>query len=409
MCGERPGGALVVLTLWAMSMPALAQDACPTPMSEAELRGLTREAVVAIDREDVQAHRAVLDTLEERVPCLEDAIPSRPWADFLVTEVLIRYADGTASWQVPLRTVDKLVPDHPDVPGWLRDEYTPPPDPPGEPLSIPSGALVVVDGRVQAGRVPPLTGLHVVQVFRDDEWKSVLTRNRSFPREWLAEKPRVEPRPEVTEAYASWGSIGLGGGFGAWSQRPTADTSSGLIQAADFPGTGLTVASHGQQVVFQPVGVFWSADLALQSSADSGSSDTRRLVPFGSGFVGASLFDQPLSVLLGGGALTTRITTPEEQVVVLPHYFAGISFRSAEPIGLDVMAGGGWGPWGAHAQGRAGATLVDLGPVGLRVGARGSYAVATLLDFEPENRPVIGRSRRWEGGLEVGISWGVAE
>jgi hypothetical protein len=401
---------LVLLTTGVLAMQTARGQDCATPMTETELRALTRNAQTAIDEEDVAAHGKVLDTLEARIPCLVDAIPSRPWADFLVTEILVRYADETGDWQQPMRTVDKLVPDHPDVPGWLRDEYVVPPDPIGEPIPIPKGALVVVDGRVQAGKVPPLVGLHVVQVFRDDVWRSMLTRNRAFPRDWLEPDPAPVPRPEPTEARSSWGSLGIGGAFGTWSQRPETGSSSGLLDDRDFPGTGLVLATHGQQTLAQPVGVFWAADGALQSSAGSETGDSRRFVPFGSGFVGASLFDQPLSVLLGGGAVTTRIVTADaEQTVVLPHYFAGLSFRSADPIGLDIMAGGGWGPWGAHAQARTGATFVDLGPVGLRVGARGSYAVATLLDFEPENRPVIGRSRRWEGGLEVGISWGVAE
>ncbi|MEZ4322116.1 MAG: hypothetical protein R3F61_31885 [Myxococcota bacterium] len=379
-------------------------------MSDAELRDLVAKAIEAIDKEDARTHREVLTTLEGRVPCLEGQMPSRPWADFLVTEALIRYADQLPDWDRPLQLALDLVPDHPDVPAWLLDEYRPPAPPVGDPMTIPDGRLIVIDGRVIVGTVPPLSGLHVIQTVADGKWRSMLLRGQPFPREWFVVVPD-KPEREVTDAYASWGAAGLSAAFGAWGQRPPGTDDSGLIADRSAPGVGIGLSTHGQQSLFGPVAAFWTADGSVQLSGPADGSDSgTRPVPFGSLFAGAALFDQPLSVWIGGGVLNTRISTFDgEQGIVLPHYLVGVSFRSRDPIGIDVMGGGGWGPWGAHFQARGGATLVDLGPAGLRLGARATWADATLLDFEPDDRPVIGRSSRWEGGLDLGISWGIAE
>ncbi|MCB9675581.1 MAG: hypothetical protein H6737_10720 [Alphaproteobacteria bacterium] len=397
------------LLLFVLPADALAQDACETPMKEQELRDLVAQAVAAIDAEDDRAHRQVFETLEKRIPCLDGQMPSRPWADFLVTEALIRYADQLPDWQRPLKLALDLVPDHPDVPPWLLEEYLEPADPTGASQPVPSGQVVVVDGRVVVGDIPPLAGIHVVQTIRDGKWNSRLVKGQPFPPEWLP-KPDV-PKVKVTDAYSSWGAAGLDLGLGRWGQRPPTDGADGLIDERSFPGAGIGVSTHGQQSIAGPVGVFWTVDGSLQSSALADANEAgRRMVPFGSGFAGVALFDQPISIWLGGGVGSTRISTFEgEKYIALGHYLAGVSFRSRDPIGIDVFGGGGWGPWGAHFQAKAGATVLDLGPVGLRIGARANLADATLVNYEPDDRPVIGRSSRWEGGIDVGMSWGVAE
>jgi len=399
--------ALAASLATLLSTPALAQS-CDTPMSVTELREIVGDAVAAIDQEDAAKHRGAQLALEERLPCLDEQLPSRAWADYLVTEAMIRHADELSDWQTPLQLALELVPGHPDVPGWMLDEYTEPDAPPGEPIPLPSGVVIAIDGRVVVGAIPPLAGLHVVQIVEGSKWKSMLLKGRPFPAEWLA-SPEEPARP-VTEALASWGSLGLTIGFGSWSQRPPGAVDPMILDAKSFPGASVGLAGHGQQQITGPVSVFWTLDGSLQSSPPSAGADSgKRMVPFGSGFAGAALFDQPLSIWLGGGALTTRISTfSGEEYIVLPHYLVGVSYRSAEPLALDVFVGGGWGPWGSHFQARTGATVVDLGPVGLRVGGHATFADATLLNFAAPGQPdLVGRATRWEGGIDLGISWGV--
>lgn len=388
--------------------------ACLTPFAEIDLREQVERAKAAIDAGDVAAHREALTAIEAGIPCLDGQLPSRLWAEFLVTEALIRYADEAPGWQAPLKLAMDLVPDLAIPPHLMRD-YFPPADPPGMPIEVPKGQLVVLDGRIVTGFIPPLAGMHVAQTVLDGTWHSRLVRGEPFPSEWLGTTtptpdPTPAPAPRPTRALSSWGSVGLTGGFGAWGQSARDDAQ---VVERSTSGTWLGASSHGVQGITRGGGLFWTvAGGAQDSAAAPDAARARRQVPLGSVFAGASLFDEPLSVWLGGGAATARLTQSgseglDETLLWVPQYLVGVSYRARDGLPLDLSAGGGWGPWGTHAQAHAGAALLDLGAMALRVGADGTFTQATLVDRNLPGQPAVGRASTWSGGLNLGVSWGV--
>ena len=171
------------------------------------------------------------------------------------------------------------------------------------------------------------------------------------------------------------------------------------------------ITTLGQLNLLRPLGVFWLADLQLQDSERAGlaADPGRGIVPFGKVFAGISLLDRPLSVWVGGGYTTVRVQEKEnERPFGMGNYLVGLSFRSGGSIPIDAMGGGGVLPWAYHGTLTAGATIVDLGSVGLRVGAHGDFTRAHLGDatVPMADRSRLARADRWTGGVDVSLAWG---
>ena len=63
------------------------------------------------------------------------------------------------------------------------------------------------------------------------------------------------------------------------------------------------------------------------------------MLPFGSAFAGASLFDKPISIWLGGGVLSTRIVAPDQFFdIVLIHPLAAAQLTAIAARGAKADA-----------------------------------------------------------------------
>jgi hypothetical protein len=80
---------------------ARADDGC-VPLDAAGFRALVERAHDALLDDDVAAHDAAVDEIEERVPCLVEIVPADAWARLLYDDALVRHAAGQP-WQ-PLVT-----------------------------------------------------------------------------------------------------------------------------------------------------------------------------------------------------------------------------------------------------------------------------------------------------------------
>lgn len=400
-----------------LSLTALGAE-CETPFTLDELRVVVGTALSAIDQGDPATHQRASEELVARIPCIQGQVPATEWADYLVTEALVRYLEKTPGWEKALKTALELSPNHPYIQDFILEDYLEPPDPPGEPVPIPPGHVVVIDGRILTGAVPPLDGLHVVQDLHEGKWRSKVLRGEAFPAEWLQpaaplddepkapREPRAPREPKVG-GLATWGTVGLSGGLGNWSQSSTELDPS--VVERQTSGVAISLSSVGQLYFVRPLGVFWVADLQLQDSQSASADPSRQFVPFGKVFGGISLLDKPISLWVGGGYTTVRVQEKgQERPFGMGNYLVGLSFRSQGPIPIDAMAGGGVLPWAYHGVLNAGATIIDLGPVGLRIGVQADFTRAHLgdADLPLGDRMRLARANRWTGGLVVGLAWG---
>lgn len=390
-----------------LSLLSLAMGAeCEQAFSPAELRAVIGRAKAAIENGDPAAHVRASDELTAGVECLEAQLPSKEWADYLVTEALIKYSEKTPGWEKALKLALELVPDHPDVQDFILDDYLEPPAPSGEAKPIPKGMVVFIDGKIVTGQIPPLDGLHVVQVVENGAWKSKLLRGEPFPDHWLQVEPVEPPVPErKTDQLASWGTVGLYGGFANWSQTRVSDDPSIADRSASGPHFG--IAGMGQLYFVKPMGVFVWADGSLQNAADPDGKT--RPAGFADGFLGLSFLDSPLALWVGGGVTTVRVQElDKERPFAMPHYLVGLSFRSGGGVPLDVTAGGGLMTWGWHVRAEAGATILPIGPAGLRVGGRFKLASAKLgnANLRISERDLLARGQQLTAGLFVGLAFG---
>lgn len=387
-------------------MTAALAATCEQPFSQAELRSTIGRAKAAIENGDPAAHVRASDALRDGIACLESQLPSNEWADFLVTEALIKYAEKAPGWEKALKLALELVPDHPDVQDFILEDYLEPAPAAGPSKPIPDGTVVFIDGKIVTRSIPPLDGLHVVQMVRDGRWQSRMLRNEPFPDHWLVVEQAEEPvRQRRRVGLASWGTVGLYGGFANWSQTGVASVPS--VTDRDESGAHFGIAGHGQLYFVRSLGVFAWADGSIQNAGnvDGGT----RPAGFADGFVGFSFLDSPLAVWAGGGVTTVRVQELDsERPFAMPHYLLGLSFRSEGSLPLDVTAGGGLLAWGWHARAEAGATILPLGPAGLRVGARFKYARARLgnANLKVSDRDALARGEQLTAGLFVGIAFG---
>lgn len=385
-----------------------AAEPCSTPLDDDGLRAIVDRARAAIEDGDVAAHLRASEELEARIPCLVEQLPRRPWADFLVTVSLVKHLDQSPDWNLPLSVALELVPDHPDVPAFLLEEYAPPTTPPGDPVPIPPGTVLVLDGKVLLGEVPPLAGIHVVQTVADGSWRSLLLEHEPLPASFLhtetPERAPTDARPHP--ASPGWGTAQLTVGAATWSQVPEGDE---LDQRTER-GPKLGASTVGQVVLTGPLGAFWRAgfDLALVKS----DASTRRPVPLGDLHTGLSL-GRSLGVWLGGGFTVLRLDAPDptnERPLLLPHYLLGLAGALDGPAAVDFAVGGGYAPgiggspfWGSHGFARVGVGPKNARRLRPRLGIEASIVRAAL-----ENRSTgspLGLARSTRLAVDLGVRW----
>ncbi|MCB9670341.1 MAG: hypothetical protein H6736_16445 [Alphaproteobacteria bacterium] len=399
-----------------LTLSVAAAAPCEQPLTEEGLRDIVKRARSAIEEGDVAAHLKASDELESRVPCLVEQLPRRVWADYLVTATLVKHLDKAADWNQPLSVALDLVPDHPDVPRFLLDDYRPPSPPVGQARKIPAGVVFVLDGKVVLDKVPPLEGIHIVQTVRENVWHSMFLRDQPVPEDFFG-APEERPDPTDTpESTPSFGVASVSVGYGSWTQ----DGLVARVEDRAESGPAFGLSSHGQQGFAGPIGMFWKADMAFQVAGDPAGSKSRP-VPFGDAFLGLAL-TTPVAVWVGGGATTVRVqevtaSGPVERPLLVPHYLLGAAFHTAGSVPLDAVLGGGWGPalsggsevggWGSHAFARFGVTPVLFGGPGLRVGLQADWSRSTLGDsiLPLSEREPLSTAHAWRTAIDVGVRW----
>ncbi|MBW1877868.1 MAG: hypothetical protein JRI25_19580 [Deltaproteobacteria bacterium] len=218
---------VLLLSLWWSAGPAFAQ--CEA-FTEAEFLQIAQRAQQAIDGGDAFGHGAVYQEMQERLPCLEEQLPRRAWAEFLVGLSTVEHALGR-EWESSVDTAVRVYPDvrrdyGPDavrsyVPGSLPEN--------GRPLV--AGSTYFLDG-VPITRARELKGLHVLQRLQGDTWSTRLLIDEPIPPEWI-QQPEPEPEPITPEPVASVPLPPVA------KRRGTALVVSGAVLAAIGAGTGI--------------------------------------------------------------------------------------------------------------------------------------------------------------------------
>lgn len=231
--------ALRAVVLAVGLVPSFAWGATCEPLDEQDFRGLLLQLQAGIDRGDLELSKEVLSAVENRLPCLTFAPEPRRWADLLMGEAVVRFAEGD-DWEPVLTTALRIYPgvdrgvssQHP-----LASWEPPPPDPPGQGGTVPDG--IYVDG-LPADELPPAGEVHLIQRTDGRYWNTFRTGpSQALPAGWTDEEVEQPPR------IVSWGVLGGGLGIASLGQTPTFQ-SDWTPTIAQGTRTAPALALHGQ-------------------------------------------------------------------------------------------------------------------------------------------------------------------
>ncbi|MEZ4320381.1 MAG: hypothetical protein R3F61_23070 [Myxococcota bacterium] len=353
---------------------------CASPLTAAELEALVQAASTAVGNDDVAGFRARYRELGKRVPCLEGPIPTKPWAEMLVLDAIVRFADGQEAG-VPLGTARSIDPGV-EVPPFLADVAPIAPDG-GEPIA--AGVELYVDG-VRAERLGPLQGDHVLQRSRGGRWESVL--GSSIPRSWSSESSARIP----TTPADRWVIASIGPGFTWVSQKP--DEPGDYLPEASGVGAGAQVSGEAR-FAFEQAGAFARVVLPLWIGRLSGGG--LRFSP--SGDLGVSRAAGPIEVELGVHVAFTPLLEGgknKERLDLLP----ALGARWVGDAGDAGLTVGAWLD-SVRVVGRGGWSI-EAGESRIRVGAEvGAHTRGFEQQLPARVRPL--HQTTFEAGLSVGM------
>ena len=352
------------------------------PLSADAFRALVDKAHAAIDSDDLLGHTRHYATLRKNLPCMGAPVPSDAWATFLVGLAIVERATGH-DWKQPLDTALSVFPEvaRDKAPKAIRD-YVVQPAPPGD-AALPEGAQFFLDGQPLT-RVPDLAGLHLLQREVDGQWSNLITRDTTFPEDWLQTAKGKKSRSAGASERAMTIAVAGIGGFGSLGQSLD---NPGHIPNLNAAGAvaGLT---HWGSVPAGTVGLGWDLTLPLQVGSTLGADV----------FAGIELGGQ-WRAFLGGGATSVAFTRGDTtSIVVLPTpHLGGAGSLSLGDLELDLALGGGWTPSATHLRGRT--ALLGSGDASWLVGLEGTWTAAGFVDAL--DRTI--HTSRWHAGLAAGI------
>lgn len=232
---------------------ASAQEACE-PLDEQDFRGLLLQLQAGIDRGDLELSKDVLNAVDAGLPCLTFAPEPRRWADLLMGEAVVRFAEGQ-DWEPALTTALRIYPavdrgvssQHP-LATWEPPSATPP-------LQVTEvGEGIYVDG-LPAEKLPPSGEVHLVQRTDGRFWNTYRTGpNEPLPAGWEAQEVVQPPR------VISWGAVGLGLGIASIDQTPDFGSDwTPTIAPGGRTAPALTVHTQGQATFYSAFGVYGRA------------------------------------------------------------------------------------------------------------------------------------------------------
>ncbi|MCA9570198.1 MAG: hypothetical protein KC656_20280, partial [Myxococcales bacterium] len=217
---------------------------CSTPMTTTEARTFVQQARTAVESDDVARFQERYRSFVQRARCLEEAVPKGPWAEMLVLDAIVAFAEGRDA-STPLGTAKATDPGV-EVPPFLSDKVPP--------ASSPSGPRapkdVYLDGR-PTDVLPALKGDHVLQRRTAAGWETVVAD--AWPKAWTSgasgQKQPTGPRDPAPTPRAPSNSVVdvfLGGGPGLARSAQHPQEPGDFLPDAKGTGPGLDVSGELQ-------------------------------------------------------------------------------------------------------------------------------------------------------------------
>lgn len=232
-----------MLLLWSMAWAA----ECDATFTDADVLALVEEARSAVENDDVSGFKQTYRRFSKRVVCLDGPVPSAPWAELLVLDAIVRFAEG-ADARTPLATARGIDPDV-EVPPFLAGVEPAPSG--GAGADVPIGVKLYVDGSV-VEEVAALQGDHVIQ--RDLGWKWESLMGNALPRGWMQPPgPAPKPTPDPSAGPDLWAIGAVGFGVRRVDQRPDEPGDYVAELASVMPGA---VVSGELRVTVAEAGAF---------------------------------------------------------------------------------------------------------------------------------------------------------
>lgn len=360
---------------------------CPIPFGEYDVRAIAGESKRAVFRDDAVSHKRLFADFVRQVPCLDHQLSKDAWAVLLLDEAIVRNV-AKADWQGVLTTAMSIYSDL-EVPQYMLDAWQRGAKQAYGEGTVPSDATLFVDGVLQP-KIPLLTGEHVVQVWRDNRWRSVyLDGATPFPSDWLAPKPKevvyVEA-PDETWQPTGRGSVGIE--FGVLVANQLIDEPGTYLADASRAGGSAGIAAHGAQTFGAPVGAFYEARLrvvvpSVRQFAGTPEFDAAPLV-LPSGYLGPAVILKNLHAGIGGGVfLTQKVEQGVPETLTLPQLHLAAGVRDGRGA-FDV--GGGLSPTAAHGSMSGGWILTKVAPVSWRLAGEATLEALWLSEADPGTR-----------------------
>jgi len=370
--------------------PHVASAAC-SAMNTETFEKLVVQAQDAIDNDDLVAHGQVFRALQEQLPCMDAAVPSNDWAEFLIGFAMIEFVTGR-EWEhamdVALTINGGTNPQYGPVE--IRNyvtgvDYTPE----GAPL-LPEDAEVYLDG-VRIRHAPTLGRLHIVQRQRGGVWETRVVQNEPFPEDWLAPAEVEQGPAESSDASMSVAVFGVGG---LSSAGQVVDGS--IAGLADRSGAGALVGlgSYGAYYPAGSVGMSWDVQSPIQLADVIGVH----------AFVGPAIDLGPVSLHPAVGLVSVGVEDVNDlRAVLVPRPNLSVQRTQALTGGLDLELGLGGGAMisGWHASGRAG--VRGGGNTGWNAGLEFQQVTVSFVESQGSASASASALRL---GLRAGVSFG---
>jgi len=358
---------------------------------EGEFRAIVEASQKSIDQDDAYKHKQLMVEFIRMLPCLEIQLPKDAWAQFMVSEAIIRYTTGQ-DWRGALNTALGIWPDVPDVPAFILDEWGP--EAPGAPLNveIPEGTTLFLDG-VLVERPAALKGLHVVQRLRDGAWDSRLVEDGTWPEEWFDKEVQLDKdgNPIVvqttTEPLEAGPRAALGILIGVGYESQEVDPSGTYLGNGSRTGPLGGLSFWGEIPVVSVLGFFADAKLPVQipsirTEAEQGGFEIDTdpiLLPDAYG--GFAVVLPQFAVHFGGGITQLRVVEGEQpQTFTFPQ--PRIAVESVSET-ADFLVGGGYTPSATHVDIRATFQVGERNGRSWRVGPLFEAANAKFVEEKP--------------------------
>jgi hypothetical protein len=243
---------------------AAAQQTCISPVSLMQIGAELGEIRKSVEVKDVVDVRVRLDRVTERLPCVDDVLPTSAWAEYAQSvaiayfyrqeeDEMVRWAHA-AAWADPSLAWPASVPAEHPLRRMLADNPVPAPSGPADRyLAPPKGGGVFVDGRLAERPEAPLDVPVFVQVFDEDRERvgAWFQNGPAFPSAWLS------PTASSASPPAWWGTpatsrapkpkpVREGGGGGGVAVAPVVAGSVLLV------GSGVSYLLAAQAAASMP-------------------------------------------------------------------------------------------------------------------------------------------------------------